>query len=368
MLNEILMNYTIIQEIWQHHQESLMMSTILRKEGIENWQSIPLPCFSIGAMRKVQTTIRSYVYNWPCLGYLDLYWSGMTIPSYLHSEMHLNSLTKRNFKAEAEVYAKAKNLALVLQWIKRSKQPARWRTSSIQNQLREKISLITKNWIWRWQQNWSGATILLIWSTKLPSVEPWQAVGRKILTLSGRLKNVFSGRQLVLSKKTHVVLYTRMSRETLRTMWNEVERRKKFSPRASILFSSESEETDWRKKAWTVWRPVLRLKLQIPCLWRARWKTIVVWLSTLSRVSWLQVWKQLHSWLSLPMSTSWWWEQLQREVEKTVLKDQLLFWKNQKRPRLCISKTQTHEFYSTKSWRIDIERFGGTHLKFTECT
>ena len=98
----------------------------------------------------------------------------------------------------------------------------------------------------------------------------------------------------------------------------------------------------WRnrltEKNWTVWRPVLRLKLQIPCLWRARWKTIVVWLSTLSRVSWLQVWKQLHSWLSLPKSTSWWWEQLQREVEKTVLKDQLLFWKNQKRPRLCISK------------------------------
>ena len=35
MLNEILMNYTMIQEIWQHHRESLMMSRILRKEGIE---------------------------------------------------------------------------------------------------------------------------------------------------------------------------------------------------------------------------------------------------------------------------------------------------------------------------------------------
>ena len=45
------MNYTITQEIWQHHQKSLMMSRILRKEGIENsgseepLQSILLPCF-----------------------------------------------------------------------------------------------------------------------------------------------------------------------------------------------------------------------------------------------------------------------------------------------------------------------------------
>ena len=75
---------------------------------------------------------------------------------------------------QVDVCAKAKNLALVLQWTKRSKQPARWRTSSIQNQLREKIFLIMKNWIWWWRQNWNGATILFIWSTKLPSVEPWQ--------------------------------------------------------------------------------------------------------------------------------------------------------------------------------------------------
>ena len=58
MLDEILMNYTMIQEIWQHHRESLMMSRILRKEGIENsWseeplQSIPLPCFSVRARQK----------------------------------------------------------------------------------------------------------------------------------------------------------------------------------------------------------------------------------------------------------------------------------------------------------------------------
>ena len=58
MLDEILMNYTMIQEIWQHHRESLMMLRILRKEGIENsgseepLQSIFVPCFSARARRK----------------------------------------------------------------------------------------------------------------------------------------------------------------------------------------------------------------------------------------------------------------------------------------------------------------------------
>ena len=55
----------------------------------------------------------------------------MTIPSYLPSGMHLQKFTDQtefqsgivNF--QAGVCAEAKNLALVLQWIKRSKQPAR---------------------------------------------------------------------------------------------------------------------------------------------------------------------------------------------------------------------------------------------------
>ena len=33
----------------------------------------------------------------------------------------------------------------------------------------------------------------------------------------------------------------------------------------------------------------------------------------------------------------------------------------QKNPRLCISRLRSNEFYSTESWRIGIERFGGTH-------
>ena len=53
----------------------------------------------------------------------------MTIPSYLSSEMHLQKFSDQtefqscivNFRAE--VYAKAKNLALVLQWIQLAEGP-----------------------------------------------------------------------------------------------------------------------------------------------------------------------------------------------------------------------------------------------------
>ena len=74
--------------------------------------------------------------------------------------------------------------------------------------------------------------------------------GRKFLTPSGRLKNVFSGKQLGVDQaETLVVFYTRMPRETVRTTWNEVVRRKKFSPRASTLFSTESERHRLTEKA-----------------------------------------------------------------------------------------------------------------------
>ena len=141
-----------------------------------------------------------------------------------------------------------------------------------------------------------------------------------------------------------------MPRETVRTTWNEVEIRKKFS-----------EETDWRKKIEQSEGQSFRLELNNSLFMMSQMKKIVAWLSTSSRVSWLQVWKQMHSWLSLPMSTCWRWEATSaRGREKKVLKDKLLFW-GKKSPRLCISRLRSNEFYSTESWRIGIERFGGTH-------
>ena len=53
----------------------------------------------------------------------------------------------------------------------------------------------------------------------------------------------------IVQEETLVVLYALMPREIVRTSWDEAERRKKFSRRASILFSTESEDTDWRAKS-----------------------------------------------------------------------------------------------------------------------
>ena len=122
-------------------------------------------------------------------------------------------------------------------------------------------------------------------------------------------------------------------------------------PRASILFSTESERNRLTKKAWTVWMPVLRLKLKIPCLLRARWK--------ISSCNYRQhpVCRRYKSGnrCSLPMSASWWWEQPQLEVENKVLKDKLLFWKKEKNVQgKCISKFRSNEFCSTESWRMVI--------------
>ena len=173
---------------FHNDSRSLAISlALLRTEGIGNGGSertIAISTFTFlfseSEEKKPGRQKISCVCDWPCRGYWDLYSSGMTIPSDLPSEIHLQKFAdKEEFQSwivnfHVEVCAKAKNLALVLQWIKRPKQPARWRTPPIQNQLQEKISLKTKSWIWWWRQNWHGASIFLIWSRKLASVEPWQ--------------------------------------------------------------------------------------------------------------------------------------------------------------------------------------------------
>ena len=254
--------------------------------------------------------------------------------------MHLqNSLTKRNFKAGSWI---SKLRFAQKRRISRSYCSGSWDRS---NQLAERPHQSEINyekrflWFWRirfwwWQQNWNGATILFIWSTKLPSVEPWQAKGRTILTRSGRLKNVFSGRQLgLVQEETLVVFYTRMPRETVRTTWNEVEIRKKSSPGASILFSTESEETDWRKSLNSLKAsPATKAKKSLSMVGKT--KNIAMRLSTSSRVSWLQVWKQMRSWLTLPYFD----KLMVRTTSRRRYSRSSCRSREKKRPRLCISK------------------------------
>ena len=203
-----------------------------------------------------------------------------------------------------------------------------------------------KRFFWLWRIGFDdGARIVMVPRYCLFDLRNYRAWSRdktkglKTLAPNGRLKNPFSGRQLgLVQEETLIVLYTRMPRETVRTTWNEVETRKKFSPRTSVLFSTESEETDWRKSLNSL-KASLATKLKKSLSVAGKMKKIVVSLSTSSFVSWLQVWKQMHSWLWLPISTSWRWKETQREFEKKkVLKDQLPFWKKKKNVKDCVSQ------------------------------
>ena len=136
---------------------------------------------------------------------------------------------------------------------------------------------------------------------------------KKSLTIVGA-KNHCNQLGLV-QEETLAVFYTGMPRETVRTTRNEV------GTQEILTWSKHTlQYRKWRnrltKKAWTVWRPVLWLKLKNPLSIANKMKDIVMWLSTSFRVSWLQAWKQMHLWLSLLLLTSWWWEQLQRENEE----------------------------------------------------
>ena len=138
MLDENLMNYTMIWEIWQYIGNSG------KRKNWEKWErrSIAINTFILCVLKKKQDNKSrrwkaSHVKDKPCRGYWDLHSRHDNFRSYFSSEMRLQKFPdqlkfqswKVNF--QVKVCAKAKNLALVLQWIKRLEQPARWRTSSI---------------------------------------------------------------------------------------------------------------------------------------------------------------------------------------------------------------------------------------------
>ena len=139
---------------------------------------------------------------------------GMTIPSYLSSEMHLQKFPDQtkfqswivNFRAE--VYPKARKKRKGAKFLHRA---GDWRMFSVED-----------NWVFVQMETFCN------YSTHACHRTPWNCVER-----SGR--------------------------------------RKKISPGTSILFSAKSEGTDWRKSLKSL-RPVPRQKLKIPCLWLTRWK------------------------------------------------------------------------------------------------
>ena len=122
--DECLRNYTLIHEIWQHHRE-FTEGKELRKVGVKNHcnQYLYL-AFRQERGKKSRWQKLPYVYHQPCRGNWTCIQSGMTLPSYPSSEMHLGRFHNHtefqrwfvNFRVE--VCAKTKNPTRALQWIK----------------------------------------------------------------------------------------------------------------------------------------------------------------------------------------------------------------------------------------------------------
>ena len=184
--------------------------------------------------------------------------------------------------------------------------------------------------------------------------------GRNILTLSGRLKNVFSGKQLGLGQEETLVVF--LHTHATGGPWRQRGMKWRYARNSHLEQAYSSlpkvkKQTDGKKLEQSKgqsWKNSLSMM--------GKMKKIVAWLPTSSRVSWLQVWKQMHSWLSLPIWTCWRWEATSaRGREKKVLKDKLLFW-GKKESKVLYLKTQIPWMLSsTESWRIGIERFGTHH-------
>ena len=159
-----------------------------------------------------------------------------------------------------------------------------------------------------------------------------------------------------------------MARETVRTTWDEVERRKKLSPGARILFSTESEETDWRKSLYSL-KANPSTKAKNPLSMVGKMKNNVVWLSTSSSVSWLQVWKQMHLWLSLPISTCW---RLQKHSasskKKKVLKEPVAVLRR-KNVQGCVSQdSDPMNSFPRNVAEMGLIASAGHTRKFSGCT
>ena len=132
----------------------------------------------------VLTTNKSYVYYQPCLRYLDLYSSGMTIPSNLSSKMHVqNSLTNAISELDREFPSRSSR--------KGSQQKERAKNSYTERKTEE---CFLRKTIWSWSRRdacsflhthatgdrednveWSGETQeILTWSKHTLQHRKWR--------------------------------------------------------------------------------------------------------------------------------------------------------------------------------------------------
>ena len=150
IVNQCLMNYIWIREIWHHHREFREEAGIEKSGSEEPLQPIPLPCFSVRAREKsLDRQKLSNVSDQPCRGYRDLY-------SKWHDNSELSFLGDAPGKIRIvnfweEVCPKAKNPTLALRWIKEieaAKSLDEPHHSEVNNG--QRFPWFVKDWIWWW--------------------------------------------------------------------------------------------------------------------------------------------------------------------------------------------------------------------------
>ena len=319
----------------------------------------------------------------------------MTIPSCLSSEMHLQkSLDQTEFQSwvvnfRAEVCAKAKNLALALQWIKKIEAASSlkdlikinyeqrvlwfWRIGfddggRIETVLR-KVSALPKEDPRRKSTelkrttDFSEGVRLPIWSTKLQSVESWQQERGKIIALSGRLEHVSSERQLgLVQEETLVVFSTRMLRETVRQCGSGW--RKKISLGASILFSTAGERTDWREKLKQSRGLRLELKSLVYGWQHVQDRRVIIGIIPCVVVTSLET----DAFMAI-VASCWWLEETQREVEKRRYSRSSCYFKEKKKVQGCVCKnSDPMNSILRKAEELGLNASAGHTMECSGCT
>ena len=176
----------------------------------------------------------------------------------------------------------------------------------------------------------------------------------------------FSGRQVdFVQMETIAIFRTRMPRDAVRLCGKKWKTQEKSHP---------EQVRKWRNgltwKTQTVWRPVLRLELKkIPCLWLTRWKRLSCNYRHHPVCRVYKSGKLVHLWHSLPSFDMLTRRNLSAGSRKEGNQGTVAVVRRKKTkvPRLCFPRLRSSEFYSTERWRIGIERFGGTHQKFSGC-
>ena len=363
MLDEILVNHTMIQEIWRHCWRLWEKNEIENSGSEEPLQSIPLPCYSVRAKREKSLCDKQVSCLWltmPWVLGLDLKaWQFRFISprrcickipwpngiSKLDRELPSRSLRKSE-ESRARIAVNQEN---------RSNQLAEGHHQSKIN-YRKRF-----RWLWRngFDDGGRNEMKLRYCLFDLRNYQAWSRDKTKRAKNSyTEQKKVFSGRQLgLVQEETLVVLDTHATGDREDNVGWSGETQEKSHPEQEYSSVPKVKETDCRKslnspKA----SPVTEAENSLSMV--GKMKIFVVWLSTSSRVS-----RCIHgyrrSWLSSDGKSNLSTRSRRRYSRSSCYSN------GKKSPRLCISGSDPMNSILRKVEELGLN---GKHQKILRCT